>query len=59
MMPVGGAIMFKRKEERVLLTLTHEEKRCLLHVMIWFRNKVLSEGGPTEDIDGVILKLAN
>lgn len=58
MMSVGGAIMFKRKEERVLLTLTHEEKRYLLHVMIWFRNKVLSEGGPTEDIDGVILKLA-
>ena len=51
--------MFKRKEDRVLLTLTHEEKRYLLQVMVWFRNKVLSEGGPTEDIDGVILKLAN
>ena len=50
--------MFKRKEEKVYLTLTHEEKRYLLHVMVWFRNKVLSEGGPTEDIDAVILKLA-
>ncbi len=50
--------MFKRKEDRVLLTLTHEEKRYLLQVMVWFRNKVLSEGGPTEDIDAVILKLA-
>ena len=45
--------MFKRKEDRV-----HEEKRYLLQVMVWFRNKVLSEGGPTEDIDAVILKLA-
>ena len=50
--------MFKRKKDRVYLTLTHEEKRYLLQIMVWFRNKVLSEGGPTEDIDAVILKLA-
>ena len=50
--------MFKRKKNRVYLELTHEEKRNLLHIMIWFRNKVLARGGPTEDIDGVILKLA-
>ena len=50
--------MFNRKKDLVYLTLTHEEKRYLLHIMVWFRNKVLSEGGPTEDIDAVILKLA-
>ena len=50
--------MFKRKKNRVYLELTHEEKRNLLHIMIWFRNKVLARGGPTEDIDGVILRLA-
>ena len=50
--------MFKRKKDRVYLTLTYKEKRYLLQVMIWFRNKVLARGGPTEDIDGVILKLA-
>lgn len=50
--------MFKRKKDRVYLELTHEEKRNLLHIMIWFRNQVLAKGGPTEDIDGVILKLA-
>ena len=50
--------MFNRKKDRVYLTLTHEEKRYLLQIMVWFRNKVLSEGGPTEDIEGVILKLA-
>ena len=52
------AVMFRRRKDQVYLELTHEEKRYLLHIMIWFRNKVLSEGGPTEDIDGVILKLA-
>ena len=54
----GEKVMFKRKKDRVYLTLTYEEKRYLLQVMIWFRNKVLARGGPTEDIDGVILKLA-
>ena len=54
----GEKVMFKRKKDRVYLTLTHEEKRNLLHIMIWFRNQVLAKGGPTEDIDGVILKLA-
>ena len=50
--------MFKRKKDQVHLELTHREKRYLLQIMVWFRNKVLSEGGPTEDIDDVILKLA-
>ncbi len=50
--------MFGRKKDQVILELTPEEKRFLLHVMIWFRNKVLSEDGPTEDLDRVILKLA-
>lgn len=50
--------MFGKKKNKVRLELTHEEKRYLFQIMIWFRNKVLSEGGPTEDIDGVILKLA-
>nr|MBQ6242182.1 hypothetical protein [Lachnospiraceae bacterium] len=50
--------IFWKKKTRYYLELTHEEKRYLLEIMIWFRNKVLSEGGPTEDINEVILKLA-
>ena len=50
--------MFRRKRDLVYLELTHEEKRYLLHLMIEFRNKVLAKGGPTEDIDRIILKLA-
>lgn len=50
--------MFRKKKDQYCLELSHEEKRYLLHIMVWFRNKVLAEGGPTEDIDGVILKLA-
>lgn len=50
--------MFRKKKDQYYLELSHEEKRYLLQIMVWFRNKVLAEGGPTEDIDGVILKLA-
>ena len=51
--------MFRKKKDQYCLELSHEENRYLLHIMVWCRNKVLAEGGPTEDIDGVILKLAN
>ena len=50
--------MFWKKKTRYYLELTREEKRYLLEIMIWLRTKVLSEGGPTEDINEVILKLA-
>lgn len=48
----------KKKKDQVVLELNTEERRLLRRVMVAFRNKVLSEGGPTEDIDRLILRLA-
>ena len=46
-----------RKDDRVALTLTVDEKRILRKIMLYFRNKVAREGKPTEDIDVLIQKL--
>ncbi len=50
--------MFKRKKEWLYLELNVEEKRLLRCAMLDFRNKVLAQNGPTEDIDRIILMLA-
>ena len=48
----------RRKKELYRLELTREEARMLRKIMVYFRNKVLAEGGPIEDINEVILKLS-
>ena len=50
--------MFKRKKDWLYLELNAEEKRLLRRAMLDFRNKVLAQNGPTEDIDRIILMLA-
>lgn len=51
--------MFFRKQELYYkIPLTRREHRIFLAAMIQFRNKVIELNGPTEDIDGVILKLS-
>ena len=50
--------MFKRKKDWFYLELNIEEKRLLRRAMLDFRNKVLAQNGPTEDIDRIILMLA-
>ncbi len=47
--------MFGRR--KVMLEVTPAELRILRKVMLVFRNRVLAEGKPAEDIDRVILKL--
>ncbi len=49
--------MFGRKKNQVRLELTMQELRILRKIMLYFRNKVAAENGPTEDIDAVIVKL--
>ena len=46
-----------RRQKQVKLTLSSDEARILKKIMIYFRNKVAGEGGPTEDIDQLIVKL--
>ena len=50
--------MFNRKKDWRYLELTVEERRLLRRAMLDFRNKVLAQNGPTEDIDRIILMLA-
>lgn len=49
--------MFGRKKNQIRLELTMQELRILRKIMLYFRNKVAAENGPTEDIDAVIVKL--
>lgn len=49
--------MLGRKKNQVRLELTADELRILWKIMLWFRNKVLADGGPTEDIEELIVKL--
>ena len=46
-----------RKQNKVRLELTVDEKRILWKIMLLFRNRVLREGKPTEDIDALLCKL--
>ena len=58
MAPKEVPTMFKRKKDWLYLELNAEEKRLLRRAMLDFRNKVLAQNGPTEDIDRIILMLA-
>lgn len=51
-------MFFRKKEKTYTIPLTQREHRIFLAAMILFRNKVIELDGPTEDIDGVILKLS-
>ena len=44
-------------EEQYLLNLSSFEKRLLVQGMNHFRNNLIKEGKPTEDVDDVLLKL--
>lgn len=48
----------RKKKVLYRLELTTDEARMLRQVMVYFRNKILSEGGPIEDINELILKLS-
>ena len=49
--------MFRHKTPKVYPVLTKAELRLAVEAMIRFRNKVIAENGPTEDIDALLLKL--
>ena len=49
--------MFFKKEVRKILNLTHDELVLLRKVLLYTRNKLVSEGKPIEDINDLILKL--
>ncbi len=46
------------KEKRVRVALSDYEVRLLLNALVCWRNALLQEDRPTEDIDDLIIKLA-
>ena len=49
--------MFRRKKDLRVLELSPTEKRLLVRAMLYFRNKLLATGRPTEDVNEILLKI--
>ena len=47
----------RRIKKYYYVNLTQEELKILREGMIWFRNQVIREGGPTEDIDELLIRI--
>ena len=49
--------MFRRKAEKRIVELSHDEVRLMREALLAFRNKILSAGKPTEDVNELIIKV--
>ena len=49
--------MFRRKAEKRIVELSLDEARLLREALLDFRNKLLSAGKPTEDVNELIIKV--
>ena len=49
--------MFGRKSENRILEFTSEELRFVLYAMLRFRNKLMAQGKPIEDVDELLIRL--
>ena len=50
--------MFHRyKTPKYCLTLSADDLAMVKGILLWWRNKLICEGKPTEDVDELILKL--
>ena len=47
----------RRRKNYYYVNLTQEELKILREGMLWFRNQVIREGGPTEDIDELLIRI--
>lgn len=45
------------RDERRVITLSDYEQRLMVRGLTGFRNDTLRDGGPTEDVDDLILKV--
>lgn len=50
-------IMLFRKEKMYYVILSDRELRLAKYALLQFRNKLIAEGTPTEDINSILLKL--
>ena len=49
--------MFRRKAEKRMVELSPNEARLMWEALLAFRNKLLSAGKPTEDVNVLIIKV--
>ena len=49
--------MLRRKAEKRIVELSPDEARLLREALLAFRNKLLSAGKPTEDVNELIIKV--
>ena len=49
--------MFHRKANKRIVALSSEEVRLMRDALLSFRNKLLSAGKPTEDVNELIIKV--
>lgn len=49
--------MFRRKNDRRIVELNLEELRLAKYALLGFRNKLVTQGKPTEDVNELLLKI--
>lgn len=49
--------MFRRKNDKRIVELNSEELRLAKHALLEFRNKLIAEGKPAEDVNELLLKI--
>ena len=49
--------MFRRKNDKRIVELNPEELRLAKYALLGFRNKLIAQGKPTEDINELLLKI--
>jgi len=49
--------MFRRKAEKRIVELSPEQVRLAKYALLGFRNKLLAQGKPTEDVNELLLKI--
>lgn len=49
--------MFRRKKDKRIVELNPEELRLAKYALLGFRNKLVAQGKPTEDVNVLLLKI--
>ena len=49
--------MFRRKKDKRIVELNPEELRPAKYALLGFRNKLVAQGNPTEDVNELLLKI--
>lgn len=49
--------LFSRRPQKVALVLSPDERRLAIRALMTWRNKLLKQGKPTEDVNVILLKL--